>query len=43
MFKNQLVDSINDLCSQFLDGEALIQEEEENYIIEKSYYKELLR
>lgn len=41
MFKNQLIDSINDACQEFLDGEALIEEDEENYIIEKSYYQEI--
>ncbi|MEO9851892.1 MAG: tellurite resistance TerB C-terminal domain-containing protein [Reichenbachiella sp.] len=41
MFKNQLIDSINELCSELLEGEALIEEDEENYIIEESYYKEI--
>ena len=43
MFKNQLIDSINEACEEFLDGEALIEEEEENYIIEESYYKEIAK
>ena len=36
MFKNQLIDSINEACEEFLDGEALIEEEDENYRIEES-------
>ncbi|OEK07345.1 hypothetical protein A8C32_18080 [Flavivirga aquatica] len=43
MFKNQLIDSINDSCAEFLDGEALIEEEDNSYIIEESYYNELLK
>lgn len=43
MFKNQLIDSINDSCAEFLDGEALIEEEDDSYIIEESYYNELLK
>jgi hypothetical protein len=43
MFKNQLIDSINEACEEYLDGEALIQEEDENYIIEESYYKEITK
>ena len=39
MFKNQLIDSINEACEAFLDGEALIEEDGENYVIEESYYK----
>ena len=41
-FKNQLIDSINEICSGILDGEALIEEEEDNYIIEESYSLEIL-
>lgn len=41
IFKNQLIDSINDACYDLLEGEPLIEEDEENYIIEKSYYQEL--
>jgi TM2 domain-containing membrane protein YozV len=43
MFKNQLIDSINEACEEFLDGEALIEEEDENYRIEESYYKEIAK
>lgn len=39
MFKNQIIDSINESCAEFLDGEALIEEDGENYIMEESYYK----
>ncbi|MFB9057200.1 tellurite resistance TerB C-terminal domain-containing protein [Mariniflexile ostreae] len=41
MFKNQLIDSINEICFELLEGEPLIEEEEENYVIEKFYYQEL--
>lgn len=41
IFKNQLIDSINEACYDLLEGEPLIVEDEENYIIEKSYYQEL--
>ncbi len=40
-FKNQLIDSINEACEEHLEGEALIEEDEENYVIEESYYKEI--
>lgn len=43
MFKNQLIDSINEACEEHLDGEVLIEEEDENYIIEESYYKEIAK
>lgn len=39
MFKNQLIDSINESCTDYLDGEALIEEDGENYVMEQSYYK----
>ena len=41
MFKNQLIDSINQACEEHLDGEALIEEDDESYIIEESYYNEI--
>lgn len=41
MFKNQLIDSINEACNEYLDGEALIEEDDENYTIEESYYMEV--
>jgi TM2 domain-containing membrane protein YozV len=41
LFKNQLIDSINEACANHLEGEALIEEDDENYVIEKSYYKEI--
>lgn len=43
MFKNQLIDSINEACSEKLDGEVLIEEDDENYIVEESYYKEIAK
>lgn len=41
MFKNQLIDSINEICSEYLDGESLIEENDETYVIEESYFKEI--
>ena len=43
LFKNQLIDSINEACQEFLDGEALIEEDEDNYVIEESYYQEIAK
>lgn len=43
MFKNQLIDSINENCEEQLEGEILIEEDDENYIIEESYYKEITK
>ncbi|MGB3468064.1 MAG: tellurite resistance TerB C-terminal domain-containing protein [Cyclobacteriaceae bacterium] len=43
LFKNQLIDSINDACEELLEGEALIEEDDENYVIEESYYNEILK
>ena len=43
MFKNQLIDCINEACEAYLDGEALIEEEDDNYIIEESYYIEIAK
>lgn len=43
MFKNQLIDNINTACEASLEGEMLIEEEDENYIIEESYYNEILK
>lgn len=40
-FKNQLVDSINEICYDTID-DVLIEEEEENYIINESYYQSIL-
>ena len=42
LFKNQLIDSINEICSGIIEGEALIEEEEDNYIIDESYYLEIV-
>ena len=39
MFKNQLIDSINESCAEYLDGEALIEEEGDIYVMEESYFK----
>ncbi|WP_081817384.1 NINE protein [Leeuwenhoekiella sp. MAR_2009_132] len=41
--KNQLIDSINEICFEVLEGEVLIEEDEENYIIEKSFYEEIIQ
>ena len=43
ILKNQLIDSINKVCFDFLEGEVLIEEDEEYYIIEKSYYQEIIK
>ena len=43
MFKNQLIDSINEKCFEILDGEALIEEDEETYIMEEFYYREIAK
>ncbi|HZL11897.1 MAG TPA: tellurite resistance TerB C-terminal domain-containing protein [Prolixibacteraceae bacterium] len=43
MFKNQLIDSINEACSEYLDGESLIEENDETYVIEESYFKEIAK
>ncbi len=43
ILKNQLIDSINEVCFDFLEGEVLIEEDEEYYIIEKSYYQEIIK
>ncbi|UII27555.1 hypothetical protein LVD15_03745 [Fulvivirga maritima] len=42
LFKNQLIDAINEACEGFLEGEPLIEEEDDSYIIEQSYYEEIL-
>ena len=41
--KNQLIDSINEVCSDSLEGEFLIEEDEEFYIIEESFYEDLIK
>lgn len=41
IFKNQLVDSINEVCYDTID-DVLIEEEEDNYIIHESYYQSIL-
>jgi hypothetical protein len=41
VFKNQLVESINDICYDTLD-DVLIEEEDEYYTINDSYYQRLL-
>jgi hypothetical protein len=41
VFKNQLVESINDICYENLD-DVLIEEEEEHFTINPNYYQKLL-
>lgn len=41
--KNQLIDGINEVCSDSLEGEFLIEEDEELYIIEESFYEDLIK
>lgn len=39
--KNQLIESINEICYNNLD-DVLIEEEEDNYIINENYYQRIL-
>ncbi|WP_051935744.1 tellurite resistance TerB C-terminal domain-containing protein [Salegentibacter sp. Hel_I_6] len=41
--KNQLIDDINEICSEILEGEFLIEEDEDYYIMEESFYKDLIK
>ncbi len=41
--KNQLIDGINDVCSDSLEGEFLIEEDAEFYLIEESFYEDLIK
>ena len=41
VFKNQLVESINEICYEYLD-DVLIEEEDEYYTINPNYYQRLL-
>jgi hypothetical protein len=41
MFKNQLIDGINDACNELLD-DILIEETEDGYEINLDYYKQIL-
>lgn len=41
--KNQLIDSINEICSDMLEGEFIIEEDENYYVIEESFYNELIK
>ncbi|MFH7018708.1 tellurite resistance TerB C-terminal domain-containing protein [Flavobacterium sp. FlaQc-47] len=41
MFKNQLIESINEICYETLD-DVLIEEDEEFYIINESYFNRIL-
>ena len=41
VFKNQLIESINEICYENLD-DVLIEEEDEYYIINPNYYQRLL-
>ena len=41
VFKNQLIESINEVCYENLD-DILIEEEDEYYIINPNYYQRLL-
>jgi uncharacterized protein YihD (DUF1040 family) len=41
MFKNQLIDGINDACNELLD-DILIEETEDGYEINPDYYKQIL-
>ena len=41
VFKNQLIENINDICYETLD-DLLIEEDEDYYVINKDYYQKLL-
>lgn len=41
VFKNHLIESINEICYDALD-DILIEEEEDNYIINENYYQSIL-
>ena len=41
VFKNQLIDSINEACYDYI-GDVLIEEEEDNYVIYEHYYQNIL-
>jgi len=41
VFKNQLIDSINEACFEAID-DVLIEEEEDNYVIYEHYYQNIL-
>ena len=41
VFKNQLIESINEACYEFLD-DVLIEEEDEHYTINTDYYQRIL-
>ena len=40
-FKNQLIDSLNEICYEILD-DVLIEEEDEYFVISENYYQKLL-
>jgi hypothetical protein len=40
IFKNQLIESINEICYEFLD-DVLIEEEEDYYTINTNYFKRI--
>ena len=40
-FKNSLIESINETCFEFID-DVLIEEEEENFNLNETYYQKLL-
>ena len=41
VFKNQLIDSINDTCYEYLD-DLLIEEDDDDYTINNTYYQRIL-
>lgn len=40
--ETSLIDDLNETCSEHLDGEVLIEEEGDDYVVEESYYTELI-
>ena len=41
VFRNQLIESINDVCYEILD-DVLIEEEDDNYIVNPEYFKRII-
>ncbi|NNE66221.1 MAG: hypothetical protein HKN33_06610 [Pyrinomonadaceae bacterium] len=42
IFKNQLIDEINDACVEMLD-DVLVEEEDENFVIYEPYYRQIMK
>ncbi|HRI04913.1 MAG TPA: tellurite resistance TerB C-terminal domain-containing protein [Pyrinomonadaceae bacterium] len=42
LFRNQLIESINEICYEILD-DVLIEEEDEHYVVSENYYRTIIR